>query len=850
MVVAALDAQNVLVPTFAGNVMLAIGSNPGGAALSGTLTTPSVGGLASFADLSLDQLGSGYTLTATTTGLTSATSATFDITPVGGTRLVFTGQPSGGTAIAGMPFTPAVTVIAQDGAGNTVTTFTGAVTVSIGTNPGLGTLSGTTSAAAVAGVVAFPGLSIDKAGIGYTLQVTASGATTGVSAPFNVSAGAATSLTFVVPPTTVGVGAPITPPVVVAVVDGFGNLVTTATDSVTVAINANPGSATLSGTVTQAAVAGFATFADLTLDQPGTGYSFVANAPGLSTGISPTFDVIAGATQFLVSVTPSTVTAGVAANVDVTAQDGLGNTVTGYRGTISFISSDPQATLPSDYTFTAGDNGTHGFAGGVTLLTAGGHVVLATDLADSRITGFGTVSVSAATAAQLAFIVQPTTVVQNLTMTPAVEVAVQDAFGNTVVTTTASVTVAIDNNPGSATLRGGTNQPASGGVATFFDLTLDQPGTGYTLNASVSGLPLVVSNPFDVLPAGALRIWIGEVGTDWSDPNNWTPPGVPGAADNVRIPTAGNQPVLTTNVSVQDLSVDAGVTVSTNGFALTATGNVDVQGVILEPGTVALSGSGTTVQGYLPSVLVSGSVTVVNSVTATGNLDVVGSGSFDLDTSSFVSVTGSFSTSGTATIQMNSGSFLFVNGDASFGGGSEFGKLTNGTLELLGSFTQSGDPASFAADPFFFTVFIGTGTQTVSFGSPGTASGSSHFGDVDALNTGGGVSLASAVFSLGELFSLPSGAGLFNRISGNGHTFTTKGLFVDSLIIDNMPLVVDSSTTQFIGFLSTTWCSRISPLRRFRSTSPGPMGPWRSTTCSSWGRRPPRASTCGPTTRW
>jgi hypothetical protein len=257
--------------------------------------------------------------------------------------------------------------------------------------------------------------------------------------------------------------------------------------------------------------------------------------------------------------------------------------------------------------------------------------------------------------------------------------------------------------------------------------------------------------------------------------------------------------LLTTNVSVQDLTVDAGATVNTNGFALTAAGNVDVAGLVIGTGTIALSGSGTTVRGYMPSILVTGSVTVVNQVTASGNLSVLGSGSLDLGASSFVSVAGSFSTSGSATIQMTAGSGLFVDGDATFGGGSESGKLLNGTLDVLGNFTQSGSPTSFDAGPFFLTLFIGTGPQTVSFVNPGTASGTSHFGYVEVLNTGGGVSLASAVFSLGELVTSPSGVGLFNKISGNGFTFTTKGLFVDSLIIDNMPLVVDSSATQFIG---------------------------------------------------
>ena len=47
-----------------------------------------------------------------------------------------------------------------------------------------------------------------------------------------------------------------------------------------------------------------------------------------------------------------TTTAGVALNVTVTALDSSNNTVSGYGGTIHLSSTDGQAVLPADYTFT------------------------------------------------------------------------------------------------------------------------------------------------------------------------------------------------------------------------------------------------------------------------------------------------------------------------------------------------------------------------------------------------------------------------------------------------------------------------------------------------------------------
>jgi hypothetical protein len=59
-------------------VTIALGNNPGNATLSGTLTQNTVNGVATFNDLQLNQPDNGYTLTATSTGVASAASSSFD----------------------------------------------------------------------------------------------------------------------------------------------------------------------------------------------------------------------------------------------------------------------------------------------------------------------------------------------------------------------------------------------------------------------------------------------------------------------------------------------------------------------------------------------------------------------------------------------------------------------------------------------------------------------------------------------------------------------------------------------------------------------------------------------------
>jgi Ca2+-binding RTX toxin-like protein len=97
-------------------------------------------------------------------------------------------------------------------------------------------------------------------------------------------------------------------------------------------------------------------------------------------------------------VSATSATAGTPFNLTVSARDAAGNLVPGYRGTVTFSSTDPQAGLPATYTFTAADNGVHTFP--VTLKTAGAQTITATDTALGFITGSTTVTVLAASASR------------------------------------------------------------------------------------------------------------------------------------------------------------------------------------------------------------------------------------------------------------------------------------------------------------------------------------------------------------------------------------------------------------------------------------------------------------------
>jgi hypothetical protein len=120
------------------------------------------------------------------------------------------------------------------------------------------------------------------------------------------------------------------------------------------------------------------------------------NGTESSIGVAP-----AAATTLILASFPTSTTAGVSGTATVTARDAYGNVATGYTGMVHFTSTDPQAVLPADYTFSAADQGVHTFA--ATLRTAGSQGLAVADTAGGVAGGSeGGITVSAAAAVTLA----------------------------------------------------------------------------------------------------------------------------------------------------------------------------------------------------------------------------------------------------------------------------------------------------------------------------------------------------------------------------------------------------------------------------------------------------------------
>ena len=87
---------------------------------------------------------------------------------------------------------------------------------------------------------------------------------------------------------------------------------------------------------------------------------------------------------------------------------------------------------------------------------------------------------------------------------PPVTVEVVDRQGHVVTASAVAVTIALGSNPGNATLGGTTTAHTVTGVASFAELTLNEPANGYTLIASSPGLTGATSDPFDESSAAAI----------------------------------------------------------------------------------------------------------------------------------------------------------------------------------------------------------------------------------------------------------------------------------------------------------------------------------------------------------
>ena len=258
--------------------------------------------------------------------------------------------------------------------------------------------------------------------------------------------------------------------VTVSALDVFGNLASGFADTIHFS-SSDPHTslpADFTFTANNRGLAGFT----VTFDTAGTQSLGVTDTTNPAFAGTPSGIVVvpAAPTTWVFTGLPASSTAGVAQSFTLTAFDPFGNVATNYLGRVHFTSSDGQAALPADHTFTTADAGSHTFT--AALKTAGTQSITVTDTANSTFTGSRSLAVTPATAASLSVAGFPATtagVAQTFTVT------LRDAFGN--VATGYRGTVAVTSSDPLASLPASYSFTAADAGVHTFSAALKKAGT-------------------------------------------------------------------------------------------------------------------------------------------------------------------------------------------------------------------------------------------------------------------------------------------------------------------------------------------------------------------------------------
>jgi streptogramin lyase len=477
-------------------VEVALVGNAGGADVGGTLSVNASQGVANFSGLTLDTIGSGYTLQVSSSGLPRATSNPITVNPVPATKLVITKQPSA-NIVAGAPF--GLTVQAEDDSGDLASSFTGSVTVALASNPSGDTLGGTLTLTAAGGVATFSGLMLTTAASGYTIVVSSTGMGGATTTAFNVGAAPASQAVITKqPPASIVAGTSFG--FEVRIEDPYGNLEPGAGNTVTAALANNPGGTTLGGTVSVTASSGVATFSGLSLTRAASGYTLQISSSGLSGATSGSITVSAGAAAALslANAPPSSVTAGTEFGLSVAVDDEYGN-LTSFGGSVTVaIASGPADASVSGQTTVTAAGGVATFAG--LALAKAGNYEFQVSIGAIPVLMIGAMTVAPDAPSQLVIAIEPPDSI-NAGSDFGLAVMAEDQLGNATPSFSGNVTI----NGGGDSLGGTLTVAAEEGLATFSGLTIDTAGT-YTLAISSGGLSGAMSSSITVTPLTAIKL--------------------------------------------------------------------------------------------------------------------------------------------------------------------------------------------------------------------------------------------------------------------------------------------------------------------------------------------------------
>jgi len=465
------------------------------------------------------------------------------------------------------------------------------------------------------------------------------------------------------------------------------------------------------------------------------------------------------ATHFSVTA-PANVTNGVAFNVTVSALSGSNTAATGYTGTVHFTSSS-SGTLPSDYTFTAGDLGAHTFS--VTLTSNGSRTITATDTVTASITGSANTNVLAATTHFS--VTAPGTFAPGTPFN--VTVTALDASNATV--TTYAGTAHFTTSAGSSTLPSDYTFVAGDNGVHTFSVTLNASGAqtvtatdtvtpSITGSASTTGsCPPVAaptaSNSGPGCAGGTVNLFVSGSGASYS----WSGPG--GFTSTTQNPTGVTQPgtytvtVTTSGACGGSIAVSTTVVFNPLPSATITNGGTACPLSTLNHANVADAGAGASYNWTITNGTITGGIGTSNILYTAGN-----SGNVHLAVT--VTTASTCSASSTADVAITSGPTISVPANLSACGSS--------TVTIPFTLTGNGPWTVQWSDGLTQTVIASPASRTISVTTATTLT-VANVTDSSCTNSSPGATTFIGVTAPPTIATQPQGQ-IVNP--GNNATFT------------------------------------------------------------------------------
>ena len=319
--------------------------------------------------------------------------------------------------------------------------------------------------------------------VDVVVSTTTGGASAPLSNGFTYNAGAPTKLAFSVQPAATSAGATISPAIKVQIQDAAGGP-TSSTANVTLTLGSNPGSSVLTGTATVAAVAGEATFSNLSLNRAGASYTLIASSGALTSATSNAFN-ISGIAPTVTTPTSSAIATTTATMGGNASSDGGANiSARGVVLALTSVNSNPTIGGTGVINLAAAAGGTGVFTVNGTALASGASYTFAAYATNSVSTSYSTAA-SFTTISNNANLSSLTTTGGSLT--PAFDSAIT-AYSLTVPYTTSTTTVTPTTAVSTSSVTVNGSPVASGSASGVINLSVG-PNTITTTVTAQDGTP-------------------------------------------------------------------------------------------------------------------------------------------------------------------------------------------------------------------------------------------------------------------------------------------------------------------------------------------------------------------------